>query len=571
MRILRRYTARGRWSTPCSPLSARCPDDRVIDYRERRRRMPGALSYGFKVIAVSALTIAISLGRVEMANAYHQPSDTSQIANDGGKEKGDKGKEKNKEQVNSRSDVKADSKNSEKTKVDTEVKADVKARTEVKAKDEVKVEAKSETKSDTKVSDKKSEDKGSKGTNTSGGSEQNGNTGSNGHTGNSSHSNKGNNGTVKIINDQGDATDDQDEDSHVCLFHIFGFNFDANQSGTWDIAVHSPGGGPLTATQSHGAWAAGSDGKFDARPVTQPFPSGHYKLTVNTGMGDGKHKVFWVQCGTPVSKNHEAAKVREHLMSAINSAQNVSAQLATTISIAQQLILSGTLNSTELANITSAREAAITAANTLAINLTAAQNALVALNTAIASGTAEQIAAAVTTAEQAIENLKAAANAAANANAQLGATIAANSSAAEQTRAQLSAAIGTAQNVSSLPTTTPTTTGWTGRAERETVETTTGNTSGTTAGSTATGTTTAGTTTGSTAVAGVQTPPQTGAATQTATQGGSRTASSAAGAGVQNLPSTNTSNDATPLALLGVTLMAIGGALLRRSKGLSFR
>ena len=96
-------------------------------------------------------------------------------------------------------------------------------------------------------------------------------------------------------------------------------------------------------------------------------------------------------------------------------------------------------------------------------------------------------------------------------------------------------------------------------------------TAGTTSVNTTTGTTTAGTTTGSTAVAGVQTGPQTGAATQTATQGGSQTASSTAGAGVQNLPSTNTSNDATPLALLGVTLMAIGGALLRRSKGISFR
>src|SRR5437773_1762085 len=164
--------------------------------------MPGALSNGFKFIAVSALTIAISLGRVEMANAYFQPSDTSQIANDGGKEKGDKGKEKSNEHSNTQ----------------------------------------------TKGSEKKSEDKSSSGT--SGGSD---NSGSNGTT------NNGNNGTVKIINDQGDATDDQDEDSHVCLFHIFGFNFDANQSGTWDIVIMPPGGGPLIATQSHGTWAAGSN------------------------------------------------------------------------------------------------------------------------------------------------------------------------------------------------------------------------------------------------------------------------------------------------------------------------
>src|SRR6266446_1999850 len=76
----------------------------------------------------------------------------------------------------------------------------------------------------------------------------------------------GNNGTVKIINDRGDSQDDPDNDPHVCIFHIYGFNFDANQSGTWDIAAWPPGGGPLAATQSHGNWKAGADGKFDAHP-----------------------------------------------------------------------------------------------------------------------------------------------------------------------------------------------------------------------------------------------------------------------------------------------------------------
>src|SRR2546427_331475 len=108
----------------------------------------------------------------------------------------------------------------------------------------------------------------------------------------------GNNGTVKIINDRGDSQDDPDNDPHVCIFHIYGFNFDANQSGTWDIAAWPPGGGPLAATQSHGNWKAGADGKFDGHPTPQPFPDGHYKLTVNTGMGDGKQKVFWVRCAS---------------------------------------------------------------------------------------------------------------------------------------------------------------------------------------------------------------------------------------------------------------------------------
>jgi hypothetical protein len=88
----------------------------------------------------------------------------------------------------------------------------------------------------------------------------------------------GNNGTVKIVNDQGDGQDDPDNDPHVCLFHIYGFNFDDNSSGTWHIEAWSPGGGPLTASQSDGSWHADATGKFDAHPAPQPFPNGHYKL-----------------------------------------------------------------------------------------------------------------------------------------------------------------------------------------------------------------------------------------------------------------------------------------------------
>ena len=66
----------------------------------------------------------------------------------------------------------------------------------------------------------------------------------------------GNNGTVKIINDSGDSGDDPDNDPHVCRFHIYGFGFDANSSGTWDIEVQGKAGGPLVATQRHGTWKA---------------------------------------------------------------------------------------------------------------------------------------------------------------------------------------------------------------------------------------------------------------------------------------------------------------------------
>ena len=71
--------------------------------------------------------------------------------------------------------------------------------------------------------------------------------------GGNSSSPPGNNGTVKIINDSGDSEDDPDNDPHVCLFHIYGFNFDANSSGTWHIDPWPPGGGPLVARNSRAA------------------------------------------------------------------------------------------------------------------------------------------------------------------------------------------------------------------------------------------------------------------------------------------------------------------------------
>src|SRR5947208_6869012 len=109
----------------------------------------------------------------------------------------------------------------------------------------------------------------------------------------------GNNGMVKIVNDQGDGQDDPDNDPHVCAFHNFGSNFDRNSTGTWTILAWAPGGAPLTAAMSSGGWAADASGKFDARPA-QPFPDGHYKLSAkqNGAPGGDKHKVFWVRCGS---------------------------------------------------------------------------------------------------------------------------------------------------------------------------------------------------------------------------------------------------------------------------------
>src|SRR5438094_9144615 len=88
----------------------------------------------------------------------------------------------------------------------------------------------------------------------------------------------GNNGMVKIANDQGDGQHDPDNDPHVCAFHIYGSNFDRNSTGTWTIAASAPGGRPLTAASSSGSSAADASGRFDARPA-QPFTAGNHSAT----------------------------------------------------------------------------------------------------------------------------------------------------------------------------------------------------------------------------------------------------------------------------------------------------
>ena len=104
---------------------------------------------------------------------------------------------------------------------------------------------------------------------------------------------RGNNGDVKI-HAVGTATTDDRNEPHVCSFYIGGFKFDTAQAGTWTIVGQAPTSG---ATGSSGTWGpADNDGNWSTAPMT--LVNGHYKLTVNTGKGDGKHKVFWVECGT---------------------------------------------------------------------------------------------------------------------------------------------------------------------------------------------------------------------------------------------------------------------------------
>ena len=114
----------------------------------------------------------------------------------------------------------------------------------------------------------------------------------------------GNNGTVKIVNDGDDpiTADDRDNDPHVCHFHVFGFHFDSNSSGTWRIDRWAPTG---TGTAASGGWQADASGAFHV-----PGPAladGHYKLfvkqTVPAAPGGDKQKVFWVSCAAQAPAN----------------------------------------------------------------------------------------------------------------------------------------------------------------------------------------------------------------------------------------------------------------------------
>lgn len=104
----------------------------------------------------------------------------------------------------------------------------------------------------------------------------------------------GDNGDVKI-HQVGAKTAEQDNDPHVCRFYLDASKFDGLQQVSWTISPQAPGaGGTLSGaiTLDHGG--AGQTG-------TLSLPDGHYELdwTFVGEHGNGKHKVFWVGCGTP--------------------------------------------------------------------------------------------------------------------------------------------------------------------------------------------------------------------------------------------------------------------------------
>ena len=106
----------------------------------------------------------------------------------------------------------------------------------------------------------------------------------------------GNNGTVKIVNNNDDpmGADDRDNDPHVCQFHIYGFHFDKSSSGTWQIESWPPTGNRTVVAS--GTWTADATGQW---AVAGPaLADGHYELDAKqTGTpGGDKNKVFWVKC-----------------------------------------------------------------------------------------------------------------------------------------------------------------------------------------------------------------------------------------------------------------------------------
>lgn len=114
------------------------------------------------------------------------------------------------------------------------------------------------------------------------------------------HGGNGNNGTVKIHDADTDDDDNRNEPK-VCRFYLAGFKFDKNQRGTWRIVGHSPTAGNRGLS---GNWGA-ADNNGNWRTTVMTLSDGHYKLTVDTGKGAGKHKVFWVDCKDKKDKDKD--------------------------------------------------------------------------------------------------------------------------------------------------------------------------------------------------------------------------------------------------------------------------
>ncbi len=106
----------------------------------------------------------------------------------------------------------------------------------------------------------------------------------------------GNNGTVKVHEEPGEAEPIVRNEPHVgCAFHFHFFFADAGQEGMYWVQSWPPTGDMTTVMGPKPYGPTDASGEWRTEPLT--LPSGHYKLFWQ-GRNDQniKHKVFWVNC-----------------------------------------------------------------------------------------------------------------------------------------------------------------------------------------------------------------------------------------------------------------------------------
>jgi hypothetical protein len=103
----------------------------------------------------------------------------------------------------------------------------------------------------------------------------------------------GNNGTVKVHDEPGEAEPIVRNEPHVgCAFHFHFFFADAGQEGMYWVQSWPPTGDKTTVMGPKAYGPTDASGEWRTESLT--LPSGHYKLFWQ-GRNDQnvKHKVFW--------------------------------------------------------------------------------------------------------------------------------------------------------------------------------------------------------------------------------------------------------------------------------------
>jgi hypothetical protein len=106
----------------------------------------------------------------------------------------------------------------------------------------------------------------------------------------------GNNGTVKVHEEPGEAEPIVRNEPHVgCAFHFHFFFADAGQEGMYWVQSWPPTGDKTTVMGPKPYGPTDASGEWRTEPLT--LPSGHYKLFwQGRNEQNVKHKVFWVEC-----------------------------------------------------------------------------------------------------------------------------------------------------------------------------------------------------------------------------------------------------------------------------------